>query len=144
MDAPGTNLVQYIPSPTVGTNQFVTSAYNQTLRDDKGAYRLDANTQWGMLSVYYFLDDWSQNNPYPVAQGGANVPGFNALYSGRAQLLGLGDTKTLSATAVNEFRFSFLRDSNDLGRPHRRSWRQPGFAGFRSGSGNTGNCAVVA
>src|ERR1700684_3168854 len=69
------------------------------------------------MSAYYFLDDWSQNNPYPVAQGGANVPGFNALYTGRAQLLGLGITKTLGATAVNEFRFSYLRDSNDLGKP---------------------------
>ena len=59
--------------------QFSTSTYDKTLRDDKGAYRLDANTRWGLLSAYYFLDDWSQNNPYPIAQGGANVPGFNAL-----------------------------------------------------------------
>jgi hypothetical protein len=70
-----------------------------------------------MLSAYYFLDGWSQNNPYPVAQGGANVPGFNALNSGRAQLLALGDTKTLSSTAVNEFHFSFMRDATDLGQP---------------------------
>ena len=70
-----------------------------------------------MLSAYYFLDGWSQNNPYPVAQGGANVPGFNALNSGRAQLLSLSDTKTLSSTAVNEIHFSFMRDSTDLGQP---------------------------
>ena len=70
-----------------------------------------------MLSAYYFLDGWTQNNPYPVAQGGANVPGFNALNSGRAQLLALGDTKTLSSTAVNEFHFSFMRDAIDLGQP---------------------------
>jgi hypothetical protein len=114
---PAQRLLQYIPSPNGGTNLFSTSAYDKTLRDDKGAYRLDANTRWGLMSAYYFLDDWSQNNPYPVAQGGANVPGFNALYTGRAQLLGLGDTKTLSATTVNEFRFSYLRDSNDLGKP---------------------------
>jgi hypothetical protein len=63
------------------------------------------------------LDDWSQNNPYPVAQGGANVPGFNALNAGRAQLLALGDTKTLGSAAVNEFHFSFMRDSTDLGHP---------------------------
>ena len=76
-----------------------------------------ATTRWGMLSAYYSLDDWSQNNPYPVAQGGANVPGFNALNSGRAQLLALGDTKTLGSTAVNEFHFSFMRDATDLGQP---------------------------
>ncbi len=34
------------------------------------------------------------NNPYPTAQGGANVPGFNGLNTGRAQLFVLGDTKT--------------------------------------------------
>ena len=85
--------------------------------DDKGAYRLDGTTRWGMLSAYYFLDGWSQNNPYPVAQGGANVPGFNALNSGRAQLLALGDTKTFGSTAVNEFHFSFMRDATDLGQP---------------------------
>ena len=87
------------------------------MNDDKGAFKLDATTRWGMLSAYYFLDGWTQNNPYPVAQGGANVPGFNALNSGRAQLLALGDTKTLSSTAVNEFHFSFMRDAIDLGKP---------------------------
>jgi hypothetical protein len=114
---PAQRLLQYIPLPNIGAGQFSTSAYNKTLRDDKGAYHLNANTSWGLMSAYYFLDDWSQNNPYPIAQGGANVPGFNALYTGRAQLLGLGDTKTLSLTAMNEFRFSYLRDANDLGKP---------------------------
>ena len=90
--APAANLLKYIPTPTNANGTFSTSAFNQTLRDDKGAYRLDANTRWGLMSAYYFLDDWSQNNPYPVAQGGANVPGFNALYTGRAQLIDLGDT----------------------------------------------------
>jgi hypothetical protein len=115
--APATNLLKYIPAPNNANSTFSTSSYNQTLNDDKGALRLDGTTRWGMLSAYYFLDGWSQNNPYPVAQGGANVPGFNALNSGRAQLLSLGDTKTFSSTAVNEFHFSFMRDSTDLGQP---------------------------
>jgi Carboxypeptidase regulatory-like domain/TonB dependent receptor len=115
--APAQHLLQYIPAPNNPNGTFSTSAYNQTLQDDKGAYRLDGTTRWGMLSAYYFLDGWSQNNPYPVAQGGANVPGFNALNTGRAQLLALGDTKTLSSTAVNEFHFSFMRDATDLGQP---------------------------
>ena len=115
--APAQHLLQYIPAPNNPNGTFSTSAYNQTLQDDKGAFRLDGTTRWGMLSAYYFMDDWSQNNPYPVAQGGANVPGFNALNSGRAQLLALGDTKTLSPTAVNDFHFSFLRDATDLGQP---------------------------
>ncbi len=114
---PAKNLLQFIPSPNASNNTFSTSSFNQTLRDDKAAYRIDANTRWGLLSGYFFIDDWSQNNPYPIAQGGANVPGFNARYLGRAQLLSLGDTKTVSSTAVNEFHFSFLRNAVDLGKP---------------------------
>jgi hypothetical protein len=115
--APAAKLLQYIPAPNNPNGTFSTSAYDETLRDDKGAYRLDGTTRWGMLSAYYFLDDWSQNNPYPVAQGGANVPGFNALNLGRAQLLSLGDTKTINSSAVNDFHFSFMRDSTNLGQP---------------------------
>jgi Carboxypeptidase regulatory-like domain/TonB dependent receptor len=114
--APGTNLLKYIPEPNLGAQTFSTSAFDEVLTDNKGAIRLDANTNWGLLSAYYFLDDWTQNNPYPVAQGGASVPGFNAINLGRAQLLSLGDTKTF-ANAVNEFHFSYMRDNNDLGRP---------------------------
>ncbi|MGB7599986.1 MAG: carboxypeptidase regulatory-like domain-containing protein [Candidatus Sulfotelmatobacter sp.] len=115
--APAQHLLQYIPAPNVSGDQFTTSAYNQALRDDKGAIRLDANTNWGLISGYYFLDDYSLNNPYPVAQGGASVPGFNALYLGRAQLFSLGNTRTLNATAVNELHFSYMRAFNDLGKP---------------------------
>ncbi len=115
--APGINLLPYIPEPNNPNGTFSSSTYNQTLRDDKGSFRMDANTRWGLLTAYYFLDDWSQNNPYPTAQGGANVPGFNALYTGRAQLLELSDVKTFGAAMVNEFHLSYLRDASDLGKP---------------------------
>ncbi len=136
--APAMNLLKYIPTPNNANGTFSTSAFNETLRDDKGAYRLDANTHWGMLTAYYFLDDWSQDNPYPVAQGGANVPGFNALYQGRSQLIDLGDTKTLSATALNEFHFSYLRDSNDLGKPVGGVGVSLASQGFEVGTGTLG------
>ena len=114
---PAQHLLQYIPAPNASGDEFATSASNQALRDDKGALRLDVNANGGLISGYYFLDGYSLNNPYPVAQGGASVPGFNALYQGRAQLLSLGDTKTLNATTVNELHFSFMRAYNDLGKP---------------------------
>src|SRR5580698_6934777 len=136
--APALNLLKYIPMPNNSNGTFSTSAYNEILRDDKGAYRLDANTRWGLLSAYYSLDDWSQNNPYPVAQGGANVPGFNALYTGRSQLIDLGDTKTLSANAVNEFHFSFMRDANDLGKPVGGVGVSLASQGFEVGPGTPG------
>jgi len=115
--APAMNLLQFIPEPNQPNGAFSTSAYDETLRDDKGAYRLDHNGRWGTVSAYYFLDDYTLNNPYPVAQSGASVPGFDALYLGRAQLLSLGDTKTLGSTAVNEAHFTYMRDHNDLGKP---------------------------
>jgi hypothetical protein len=140
--APATNLLKYIPAPNNANGTFSTSESNETLRDDKGAYRLDANTRWGLMSAYYFLDDWSQNNPYPVAQGGANVPGFNALYFGRAQLISLGDTKTIGASAVNELRFSYMRDANDLGKPVGGVGVSLASQGFEVGQGTPGIVAL--
>jgi hypothetical protein len=113
---PAQRLLQYIPAPNT-PNGFATSAYNQTVRDDKGAARIDANTLLGLLSAYYFIDDFDLDNPYPVAQSGASVPGFDALTTGRAQLISLGDTKTLNSTTVNEVHFSYMRDLTNLGQP---------------------------
>jgi hypothetical protein len=136
--APATNLLQYISTPNNGDGTFSTSSSNESLRDDKGAYRLDANTRWGSMSVYYFLDDWALNNPYPIAQGGANLPGFNALYTGRAQLFGVGNTKTLGPSAVNEFHISYLRNANDLGKPVGGVGVSLQSQGFEVGAGTPG------
>jgi hypothetical protein len=114
---PARRMLQYIPAPNTAQGTFATSAYNQTVQDDKAGLRLDANTQLGLLSAYYFIDGFNLNNPYPVAQSGASVSGFSALTTGTAQLISLGDTKTLSATAVNELHLSYLRDFTNLGQP---------------------------
>jgi len=136
--APAQHLLQYIPQPNVGSNTFSTSSSNQTLRDDKGSYRMDYNSNWGLLTGYYFLDNYNLNNPYPVAQSGASVPGFNALYLGQAQLLALGNTKTFGPNAVNEFHFSYLRDSNDLGKPIGGLGVSLASQGFVTGPGTPG------
>jgi hypothetical protein len=136
--APAQHLLQYIPMPNVGSNNFSTSAVNENLVDDKGAFRLDASTRWGLMSAYYFVDNFTQNNPYPTAQGGASVPGFNALNLGRAQLLSLGDTKILGTTAVNEVHFSYLRDATDLGRPQGGLGVSLASQGFTVGPGTPG------
>ncbi|MGA2904827.1 MAG: TonB-dependent receptor [Candidatus Korobacteraceae bacterium] len=140
--APARNLLQYIPQPNAGSNIFSTSAYNETLGDDKGAYRLDYNSHWGLLSAYYFIDDYSLNNPYPVGQSGASVPGFNALYLGRAQLLDLSDSKTIGTTAVNEFHFSYMRDNNNLGVPVGGLGVSLASQGFVTGPGTPGIVAL--
>jgi hypothetical protein len=113
---PAQRMLQYIPAPNTASG-FATSSSNQIVRDDKGAVRIDANSRWGLLSAYYFIDDFNLDNPYPVAQSGASVPGFDAVTTGRAQLVALSDTKTLNASAFNELHLSFMRDVTNLGQP---------------------------
>jgi len=115
--APSKALLQYIPHPNVGMSTFSTSSQNETLGDNKAALRLDWTTHLGNLSAYYFRDGYNLDNPYPTSQGGASVPGFNAISRGRAQLVNLGWTKSRGATLVNEFHFSYMRDANLIGSP---------------------------
>jgi hypothetical protein len=136
--APALNLLKYIPAPNLPGNVFSTSAYNQILNDDKIGERVDANTRWGTMFGYYSLDNYTENNPYPTAQGGANVPGFNGLNTGRAQLAVLGYTKTLGPSAVNEFRLSYTRDASDLGKPSGGLGISLASQGFVTGTGTLG------
>jgi hypothetical protein len=114
---PALALLRYIPQANQSTGGFSTASSIENLRDDKGAIHLDTSTRYGNLSGYYFLDDYSLNNPYPTAQGGANVPGFNALNQGRAQLIALSDTTIFGTNTVNEFHFSYMRNANSVGQP---------------------------
>src|SRR3984885_13374470 len=54
---PAQRMLQYIPAPNT-SNGYATSAFNQTVRDDKGAVRIDANSRFGLFSGYYFIDDF--------------------------------------------------------------------------------------
>jgi hypothetical protein len=107
--------IPIIPSnmPASGPN-FFSAGFDQRLRDDKGAFRIDANTRYGMLSAYYHVDDNTFINPYP--NSGATVPApnigaFTATDRTRAQVLVLSDTKSFGSTSVNEFRFSYVRNA---------------------------------
>ena len=93
---PAQRLLQYIPLPNVGSNDYSNASLAQRLDDGKGSARVDAQTtRWGSLSAYYFIDSYSLNNPYPTQQGGANVPGFNALSNGQSQFLDLSDDQNI-------------------------------------------------
>jgi hypothetical protein len=137
--APALHLLQYIPLPNSGAGSFSTASKGEATRDDKGSFRVDANTErWGAFSAYYFVDDYTVNNPYPTGQGGASVPGFNALNLGRAQLLNLGHTKSFGATSVNEFRLSYMRNANNVGQPARGVGPSLASQGFATGVGTPG------
>ncbi len=115
--APAQSLLGYIPQPNAGAALFATAAEAETLQDDKGALRADWTLGKGTLTAYYFLDDYSLDNPYPTGTGGANVPGFDATSNGRAQLASLADLATFGADALNEFRLSYMRNDNAVGQP---------------------------
>jgi Carboxypeptidase regulatory-like domain/TonB dependent receptor-like, beta-barrel len=135
---PAQRLLQYIPTPNSGQSQFSTGAFAQTVRDDKGAVRVDRSTKVGLLSGYYFLDDYRLDNPYPGQQGGANVPGFDALTLGRAQLLSVGANTAFSASGVNEFHASYTRNANNVGFPNGGRGVSLESQGFVTGAGTPG------
>lgn len=137
--APAQYLLNYIPFPNDGPSTFTTGANGETVRDDKGSFKVDANSErLGLLSAYYFFDDYTLNNPYPTGQGGASVPGFSALTLGRAQLVNLGETKTFGPSTVNEIRLSYMRDSNNVGQPSGGVGPTLASQGFVTGVGTPG------
>jgi hypothetical protein len=136
--APAKNLLQYIPSPNVGASEFSTSAFSQTVRDDKGAARIDGNSRFGQLSAYYFIDDYNLDNPYPGSVAGASIPGFDALFIGRAQLLSFGDTKVVGTNTVNELHLGYLRNANIIGQPKGGLGISLASQGFTTGAGTSG------
>jgi hypothetical protein len=109
---PSQKLMQYIPLPNSG-NFFSTSSANQSLRDDKGSFRLDWNGRFGTISGYYFLDDFNLASPYVSA----SFPGFTATTLGRAQMANVSDTKTIGPSMVNELRLHYMRMVNLGGFP---------------------------
>jgi hypothetical protein len=142
--APGTNLLKYIPSPNVSASQYSSSAYAQTVRDDKAASRVDANTRVGQLSGYYFIDDYYLDNPYPGSVAGASIPGFDALYFGRAQLFSLGDNKLIGSNAVNELHVGYLRNANVIGQPKGGLGVSLASQGFASGANGGPGIDILA
>jgi Carboxypeptidase regulatory-like domain/TonB-dependent Receptor Plug Domain len=116
--APGASLMKYIPLPNNARgSQFSSAAYAETVRDDKAAFRVDVNSRLGQTCVYYFIDNYHLDNPYPGSVAGASIPGFDALYIGRAQLLSLADNKVIGRNTVNEFHVGYLRNANIVGQP---------------------------
>ena len=112
--APTNALLKYIPPPNFGTNEFTTSAYDYTLRDDMGSGRFDANSRLGMVAGYYYMEDWGDVNPY----GAAMVPGFSTRDNGRDQMINLGITKSFGPSSVNELRLIFMRNVYFYGLPN--------------------------
>lgn len=119
---PATKMMQFIPTPNLGTNEFTTGADKQRLADDKGSVRIDINSsRFGTVSAYYFADNYNLDNPYPSGFGGATLPGpsgpYDAFSSGRDQMIVVSNTKTFGSNLVNQAHIGYVRLNNSLGVP---------------------------
>ncbi len=115
--APAQTLLEYIPKPNVTSGIFEASSDAERVRDDKGALRLDRSFYVGEFSGYYFADNYTVLNPYPTAQGGATVPGFNARNRGLAQLVDGSLNSPIGAGTVNTVNVSYMRNAALVGTP---------------------------
>ena len=110
------NSLKSLPSPNGVVNNapnFATSAFNETLSDNKGSGRIDVPTRFGAVFGYYFFDRFNTLNPYSQV----NVPGFAATNRGQTQMINVGLTTTFNSSTVNDLRLAYLRDVNQTGQP---------------------------
>jgi carboxypeptidase family protein len=132
------------PTPTDASNPvdntFSTSGQKQRLTDNKLSGRVDAGdagTRWGMISGYYYFDNYSRNDPFWAGAPAPLVPGFNVLGKGRTEVANIGDTKTLGSSSVNELRLEFQRLAVTINQPSGGAGKSLSSLGFTTG-GNTG------
>ena len=119
---PASKMMRFIPSPNLGASEFSTEVNKLRLNGHKASGRIDIDTtRFGAFSAYYFADNYNLDNPYPSGFGGATLPGpggaYNALSSGRDQMIVLSDTKTFGSNLVNEAHVGYIRLNNNLGAP---------------------------
>ncbi len=138
--APAQALHHFVPPPNFPGGYYSTSAFKQTLPDNKGSGRIDATTRLGMISGYYFIDDYDLNSPYPVS--GATLPGFSAATEGGAQLFTMSVTKAFGGNSVNEFRLNYVRDANNFTKPIGGVGQKLSSYGFVEGPNTLGVVAM--
>ena len=112
MDATAVDLLQFVPTPSGGTNQIQTVPV-QPERGDQFTVKIDHKINDKQnLSVYYYFDDHHVVLPFATFQAaGANVPGFASIVGERYQQWNVSHTWTVSNTTVNEFRFNYNREA---------------------------------
>ena len=115
-------MLQYIPKPNVGADQFSTGQYKRRINDNKFAGRLDFNlTRFGTSSIYYIHDAYNLDDPYPSGLGGATLPGngfaYDAASFGTDQSIIFSNIHTFGTKTVNEVRFGSTRLNNSIGQP---------------------------
>ena len=132
------NVIKLIPGQTVqpsggNAGYYITSAFPETLDDDKGGARIDAETKYGTVSGYYHVDPWSNLVPYP-GWGGSSVPGFPSTTAGKAQLFVVSLTSRFGSSAVNVFNVNWTKNNNAANSSTAHQGTTPQSLGFDSPS----------
>jgi hypothetical protein len=125
----------YVPPVNTvdGGNTFFTPvAAPVRTNDDKASGRADLNTRLGMLTAYYFFDQYQQGSPSAILKG------FGSIYTGRSQVVDVADTKTFGNGALNEARFGYTRLKYELHKPTGGDGITPGTLGFAYGPDTLG------
>lgn len=142
-DPVAVNMLNFVPSPNgngpLGPT-YSTSAFNETLTDDKGGVRIDENIGKNTLFGYYFADKYNVANPY----ASVTVPGFTAVTYGLSQMINLGLTTTVSNASVNDVRVVYLRNVNYIGNPEGGLGVSLASLGFNTPWNSTGGLGNVS
>jgi hypothetical protein len=130
---PSQNLLQFIPPGNAGDGVFVPIvALPIRLSDNKTSGRVDYNTNLGLLSGYYFFDQYRQSVPNIF------LPGFGSDFTGRSQVLNIGHSKTFGTASVNELRGGLTRLRYLIHKPTGGNDVTPASLGFEEGPDTLG------
>ena len=113
MDRTAVDLMnQFVPLPNTPDGFFQTAPDSRE-RTDQFTVRLDHRfNDKQNFNAYYYFTDTHQLDPFSRFQaGGATLPGFGALTNQRFQQWNLSHTWTLNSNTVNDFRFTYFRES---------------------------------
>ncbi|HMH05327.1 MAG TPA: carboxypeptidase regulatory-like domain-containing protein [Terriglobales bacterium] len=129
---PSQNLLAFVPPANNGDTDFSPVAAPTRLTDNKASGRVDYHSHMGMLTGYYFFDQYRQSVPNIF------LPGFGSDFTGRSQVVDLGDSKTLGTSSVNELRFGFTRLRYLIHKPTGGTGVTPASLGFEEGADTLG------
>ena len=134
-------LLPFIQPSNNANGTFSTSAQKLNLTDNKFSGRVDDNTQYGLLTAYYYFDKFDRVDPY-WASNAPLYPGFSADSNGHTHTIDLGYTKTFSSAAVNELRVGYFRLDTKFNQPLGGKGTTLASLGFAPG-GAPGNSGVT-
>jgi len=125
-------LLPFILPANQPNGQYLNSSESTNLTDNKFSGRVDANSDLGLLTAYYYFDKYNRIDPY--WPGNAPLyPGFDVDGKGQTNTVALGDTKT-GATSVNEFRLGYFRLNTLFNQPQGGKGTTLASLGFASGA----------